>query len=176
MQRTILANGLINRWGKANSWYETDRLVEFHNGTLKKLLNTKRESALTIDYLLEHCALNTEFFDSLTKQTELLYGINRNSEHPEKSAERDIRVMAQHLSHSGSVTKHTGRTVKHEAVDALAVGAVRIAGNAIANFNKTACSIDNYLEDEGEQDGNDEDEDDIDEVNQFFAHDSDNEE
>ena len=64
LQRAILANGLVNRQGKADSWYETDRLVEFHNGTLRKLLNAKRGSALTMDYLFEHCALNTEFFDS----------------------------------------------------------------------------------------------------------------
>ena len=178
LQRAILANGLINRQGKADSWYETDRLVEFHNGTLRKLLNDKRGSGLTMDYLFEHCALNTEFFASLAKQTELLYGINRNSEHPEKSAERDIRVMAQRLSRSGSVTLHNGRTVKHEAVDTLAVGAIRIASNAIANFNKTACTIDDRsLEDEGKLDDSDEDEeDDIDEVNQFFARDNDNEE
>ena len=98
LQRAILANGLINRRGKADSWYETDRLVEFHNLTLKELLNAKRGSSLTMDYLFEHCALNTDFFSSLAKRTELFYTINCNSEHPEKSAERDIRVMAQRLA------------------------------------------------------------------------------
>jgi hypothetical protein len=29
LQRAILANGLVNRRGKGDSWYETDRLVEF---------------------------------------------------------------------------------------------------------------------------------------------------
>jgi len=38
--------------------------MEFHNGTLKKLLKAKRGSALTLDYLFEHCALNTDFIDS----------------------------------------------------------------------------------------------------------------
>ena len=170
MQQAILANGLVNRQGKANSWYETDRLVEFHNGTLRKLLNVKCGSAITMDYLFEHCALNTDFLASLAKQMEYFYSINRNSEHPEKSAERDIRVMAQRLSHSGSISFHRGRTVKHAATDVLKVGAMRIAGKAIANFNRTACSIDyNYLE--GEEDElDDEDEDEIDEdVDPFFA-------
>ena len=155
--------------------YETDRLVEFHNGTLRKLLNAKRGSALTLDYLFEHCALNTDFFDSLTKQMESFYNVNRNSDHPEKSAERDIRVMAQRLSSSGSIAPCSGRTVKHEAIDALEAGAMRIAGRAIANFNRSACSIDyDYLEgddDEFVEDDEDEDDEIDEEVGQFFADD-----
>jgi hypothetical protein len=172
LQRAILANGLINRRGKADSWYETDRLVEFHNGTLRKLLNAKRGSALTLDYLFEHCALNTDFFASLAKHTELFFNISRGSEHPEKSAERDIRVMAQRLSRSGSITLHSGRKVKHEAPDALELGATCIAGKAISNFNRNACSVNyDYLEgDDNELDDEDEDEerDEDDEIDQFF--------
>ncbi|KAH8656432.1 hypothetical protein BGZ61DRAFT_308610, partial [Ilyonectria robusta] len=135
LQRAILANGLVNRRGKEDSWYETDRLVEFHNGTLKNLLNAKRGSSLTMDYPFKHCSLNTDFFAALAKRTESFYCIVRNSEHPEKSAELDIRVMAQRLSHSGSIALHKGRTVKHKATDVLAAGAQRIAGKAIIKFN-----------------------------------------
>ena len=177
LQRAILANGLINRRGKVDSWYETDRLVEFHNGTLRKLLNAKRGSSLSLDYLFEHCALNTNFFDTLAKQIESFYGINRNMEHPEKSAERDIKVMAQRLSQSGSIALNSGRTVKYKATDVLAAGAIRIAGKAIANFSRTACSANyDYLdadEDElsdGEKDENDEtDVETDDELDQFFC-------
>ena len=172
LQCVILANGLVNCWGKADSWYETDRLVEFHNGTLRMLLNAKHGSALMLDYLFEHCALNTDFFASLTKQIESFYSVNRNSEHPEKSAECDIRVMAQCLSRSGSIALHSGQMVKHEAVDVLEVGGKHIAGKAIDNFNKTACSV-NYKYSEGDEDELEEDEDKDDEineeVNQFFA-------
>ncbi|KAH6985308.1 hypothetical protein EDB80DRAFT_656411 [Ilyonectria destructans] len=172
LQRAILANGLVNRQGKAGSWYETDRLVEFHNGTLRELLNAKRGSSLTLDYLLEHCALNTDFFAALARQIESFYSINRNGEHPEKSAERDIRIMAQRLSRSGSIDLHSGRTVKHKATNVLEVGARRIAGKVIANFNKTACSVNyDYLEgDEDELDDENEDEDDDfgEEVGRFF--------
>jgi hypothetical protein len=164
LQRAILANGLINRRGKADSWYETDRLVEFHNGTLRKLLNAKRGSALTLDFLLEHCALNTDFFASLAKHTEFFFNISRGSEHPEKSAELDIKIMAQRLARSGSIALHSGRKVKHEAPDALELGARCIAGKAISNFNRKACSVD-YDCPEGD-DSELEDEDG--EIDQFF--------
>jgi hypothetical protein len=172
LQRAILANGLINRRGRADSWYETDRLVEFHNGTLRDLLDSKRGSALTLDYLFEHCALNTDFFDSLAKHTEYFFNIHRGNDHPGKSAERDIRVMAQRLSGSGSITLHTGRKAKHEAPDVLKLGAMRIAGKAIPNFNRTACNADyDYLGGDDELDDADGDGDDgsDDEVGQFFA-------
>jgi hypothetical protein len=177
LQRAILANGLVNRQGRADSWYETDRLVEFHNGTLKELLKAKRGSALTLDYLFEHCALNTDFFNSLTKQMESFYSINRNSKHPEKSAERDIKVMAQRLSCSGSVVLQSGRTVKHEAIDVLKEGAMRIAGKAIANFNRNECNIGyDHLkggEEEFVEEDEDEDDETDDETDQFFAPDTD---
>jgi hypothetical protein len=173
LQRAILANGLVNRQGKADSWYETDRLVEFHNGTLRNLLNSKHGSSLTLDYLMEHCALNTDLFATLAKQMESFYNINRNNDHPEKSAERDIRVMTQRLSHSGSIALHSGRTVKHKATDVFAVGAMRIAGSAIARFNRMACSADfDYLEgEEHELDDGEKDEDgEIDEeLGHFFT-------
>ncbi len=173
LQRAILTNGLINRRGKVDSWYETDRLVEFHNGTLRKLLNAKRGSSLTLDYLFKHCALNTDFFANLAKQIESFYGVHRSGEHPEKSAERDIRVMAQRLSHSGSITLQSGRTVKYNATNVLIVGAMRIAGKAIANFNRMVSSS---LYENSEGDGDDsedgQEDDEIDEdLGQFFQFD-----
>jgi hypothetical protein len=105
------------------------------------------------------------------------FSINRNSEHAEKSAERDIRVMAQRLSRSESIIPHSGRTVKHVAIDVAKVGAMRIAGKAIPNFNRTVCSADfDYLEgdkdkfDEEDEHEDSEIDDDIDEdVGHFFV-------
>ena len=73
-----------------NSWYKTDTLVEFYNGTLKKLLKAKCKSALILDYLFEYCTLNTDFFASLTKQIESFYSMNHNSKYLKKSAESEV--------------------------------------------------------------------------------------
>jgi hypothetical protein len=55
----------------------------------------------------------------------------------------------------------------------LKVGAMRIAGNSINDFNRTACSIDyDYLEgdkDEFVEENKDEDDEIDDEIDQFFA-------
>jgi hypothetical protein len=70
-------------------------------------------------------------------------------------------VMTQRLSHSGSIALDSRRTVKHKATDVLAVGAMRIAGNTIARFNRTECSADyDHLEgEEHELDDGEKDED-----------------
>jgi hypothetical protein len=77
--------------------------VDFHNGTLKKPFNAKLGSVLTLDYLFEYCGLNTDFFDYLIKYMESFYSVNRGSEHLEKSAGCDIRVVRL------SITSHSGR-------------------------------------------------------------------
>ena len=81
--------------------------------------------------------------------------------------------MAQRLSGSGSLILYRGRMVKYKASDVLEVGAKRLAGKVIANFNEMVCSIDyDYHEDEHD----DENDDDIDEeVCQFFISDYGNE-
>lgn len=40
-------------------------------------------------------------------------------------------IMAQHLSRTGSIALHTGRTVKYEAAYILQLGAMRVAGDAL---------------------------------------------
>lgn len=144
LQRAILANGLVNPRGMADGWFETDLLVELHNGTLKKIFKDRRGSAITLDYLFEHCALNTEFFASLANHIESLYGIDRNGKRPEKSARIDIMIMAQRLSRTGSIALHTGRGVKYKAADILQLGAMRVAGDALVKFNRTESSSSEY--------------------------------
>ena len=156
-----------------NSWYEIDKLVESHNSTLKKLLKAKCDSTLILDYLFEYCTLNTDFFASLTKQIESFYSMNHNSKYLKKSAECDIRVIAQCLSCSRSVTMHSGQMVKYEATDISEVGVICLGGRTIANINRMAYSTDyDYLEgDKDELDDEDEDEDNEinKEVGQFFV-------
>ena len=81
-----------------DSWFEIDKLVEFHNKILKILFQNKYESAIMFVYLLEYCALNTEFFATIAHQTESLFNINQNSDHSEKFMKLDIAIIAQYLS------------------------------------------------------------------------------
>lgn len=169
LQRANLANGLVNPRAAADGWLETDRLVELHNCTLKKLFKDGRGSAITLDYLFEHCALNTELFANLANQIESLYGIDRNGKHPEKSAKLDIMILAQRLSRTRSIALYSSRTVKYEAADVLHFGAARVAGDALVKLNGTECSSSQYGFTETDDPALEEENDDEGEVAQFFA-------
>ena len=102
-----------------DSWFEIDRLVEFHNRILKMLFQDKCGSAITLVYLLEYCALNTEFFAAIAHQTESLFSINQNSNYSEKSTKLDIAIMTQCLSRTGSVAQQNNQTTKYKTIDVL---------------------------------------------------------
>ncbi|KAF5134279.1 hypothetical protein E5D57_004912 [Metarhizium anisopliae] len=166
LQRAILANGLVNTTGADDGWLEIDRLVEFHNGTLKTILRDRRGSAITVKYLMENCALNTEFFKSVAENTESLLGMNHNANHPEKKAIKDIRMMAGVLVGSGSITGTQRRPVTHEAIDLFDAAISKLAAGSLCKFNRRAC-LDPL--DLTADDFNVEEEDAVDEIDEFFA-------
>jgi len=141
-----------------------------NNDTLKKLFKNKRESAITLNYLFEHCALNIEFFVTLANHIESLYGLDRNDRHSEKSAKLDIMIMAQRLSRTGSIALHSGRTVKYEATDILHLEATRVADDALVKFNRRECRSFQYSYTRADNPVlDDEDNEDEGEIAQFFA-------
>ena len=119
LQWAILANSFINCQDAVNSWFEINKLVKFHNGILKILFQDKYGSAITLVYLLKHCALNTKFFAIIAHQTESLFSINQNSDHSEKSTKLDITIIAQRFSRTGSVAQQNSWTTKYKAIDML---------------------------------------------------------
>ncbi|KAJ3454502.1 hypothetical protein MRS44_013102 [Fusarium solani] len=164
LQRAIMANSLVNTVGADDSWYETDRLVEFHNGTLKTIFKDRRGSAITVKYLIENCALNTEFFRSLAENMESFLDMGHNGKHPDKSVARDIIIMAEALTDSGSISGTQRRPVNHEAIDLFDAAAPRLAGPALGKFNQKECMATQTVT----ADDFDAEEEAFDEADQFF--------
>jgi hypothetical protein len=170
LQRAILANGLVNTRGAPHSWFETDRLVEFHNGTLKTIFRDRRGSSITVEHLLEHCALNTEFFKGMAENLESFLDMRSNSKHPEKSVQTDLLLMAQRLTRSGSITGTMRFPVRHEAVNLFEAAIPRVAGQVLCNFNKKESTRYQYLYTGCFDDEDQEREDCVDdEVDKFFT-------
>lgn len=140
LQQAILANGLINLRGRPDSWFEFDRLVEFHNGTLKELLTARRTSSLNLDYIFRYLSLNSSTFFTIQDCIDGIFGLLRNSNHTTKSAQFDIRIMAERL-YGDSMALHNGRKVKFPALDLMADGAKRLSCDCLPKFNKKECHI-----------------------------------
>ncbi|KAI9772494.1 MAG: hypothetical protein M1840_000699 [Geoglossum simile] len=88
--------------------FETDRLVELHNGKMKDILRTWHTSSITLDYLFEYCSLNSSFLKDLQRHVERIFGVHVNSKHSTKSSQYDIITLAAELQ-KYSMKFHSGR-------------------------------------------------------------------
>jgi hypothetical protein len=77
--------------------------------------------------------------------------------------------MAQRLLSSGSITRHSGRKIKHEAPNVLQLGAMRLAGKAISNFNRSYRDDYDYIEGDEDRSDNEDKDEGTNEVDQFFT-------
>jgi hypothetical protein len=157
LQRAILANGLVNLEGADDSWFEIDRLVEIHNGTLKMIFNHRRGSAITVQYLMEKCALNSTFFRAIVEEMESFFSVGSSNEHSVGSAQLDISLMARDLFISKSITGHQRHTVEHKAIDLFDAAIPKAAGESLCKFNAKEChsnlsrTAGNFVPDEDEE-------------------------
>src|SRR5947199_7873051 len=124
LTRAILSNGLVNLRGYPDSYFETDRLVELHNGNMKELFNTKRGSSITLEHLFRNYSLNSAYLKNMSGEVKRFFGTRSSSDHSPKSAQTDIRLMAKRLAMSSVVCTQRRRAVKYPAPDVLAKGAI----------------------------------------------------
>ena len=66
--RAILSNSLVNLQGRSDSWFEIDRLIELHNGNMKKLFQAKRGSSIELESLFNNYALNSAHLEELGRE------------------------------------------------------------------------------------------------------------
>ena len=135
LQRAILANSLINLRGHQDSWFETDRMMEFHIGDMKEIFKAKRGSTIHLDYLFQYCSLNSSFFRLLRSEIERIFSVHVNPGHTVKSATYDLTVMAERLVRQGSLAYKNDRTTKFVAPDLVRLGVAELAGETMEKFN-----------------------------------------
>lgn len=105
LQQAVLVNSLVNTHGKVGFSYETDRLLELLNNTLKAFQSERSYFSKNSDQLLEHWALNGPYLLELRDQMERTFGKITSGTHPSKSAAEDIFSMALQLSKKSVVQK-----------------------------------------------------------------------
>jgi hypothetical protein len=135
LQRAILSNSLVNFKGLPDTWIETDRMIEYHNGDMKRIFKARRGSSLDVERLFEYCSLNSAYFTTLQSKLERAFRVTRvKGAHTTKSAQRDVLAMAERLS-KRSIACVPGRQSNHLAPDLLNEGARRLANEALSKFN-----------------------------------------
>ena len=130
---------------------------------MKELFNTKRGSSITLEHLFRNYSLNSTYLKNMSGKVECLFSVRSSSDHSPKSAQTDIRLMAERLAMSSVICAQRGRAVKYPALDMLAKGAIRLSGDALAKFNTNEC-----LDDQGFDDSLLDKEEHMDEGEDFF--------
>jgi hypothetical protein len=135
LQRAILSCGLVNLRGKANTFFEADRLVELLNLQLKELMWTRGNSTFDVDHLFQWGLSITNYYLPLRGAFELSFGIWTNSEHTAKSARGDIHSLADLLSQD-SLCRRKYRPVQFSAPELVYRGFQRLLDGAVVRaFN-----------------------------------------
>lgn len=132
LQRAVLVNSLTNLHTEGkneNETFETDRLLELLNNTLKQFRKERQSSTQESEELLEMCALNGPFFQKLKRGIEDEFGHPTSQAHPSKSAEEDILDMANELAKSSISKLSTKRETGNPAVDLITDGLKSLAAN-----------------------------------------------
>jgi hypothetical protein len=89
--------------------------------------------------LFKNYSFSFAYITNLFKNIYQVFSIHINNERTDKSAQKDIVTMAQHLS--TSVRLKTGRTVRYPAIDTAAIGACRLASDGLPKFNSLDCLL-----------------------------------
>ncbi|KAI9780358.1 MAG: hypothetical protein M1839_006781 [Geoglossum umbratile] len=139
LQRTILANSLINLRGQPDSSFETDRLVELHNSKMKDIIRTRHTSSITLDYLFEHCSLNSSFLKDLQCHVEYIFSVRVDSKHSTKSSQYDVVTLAAELQ-KYSIKFRPNQSTANEAPDLNTRGVTQLL-EAIRRFNVRKSSV-----------------------------------
>jgi hypothetical protein len=128
LQRAILANGLVNLRGSADSWFEIDRLNEFFSLQMKMIMATRRTSTEDTINLFRQTALTTNYCTDLRQIIESVFGRYIKGKHQEKNAREDVRGLACHLNDKGSTIPHPcGRNTEFKTLDIITTGVLALA-------------------------------------------------
>jgi hypothetical protein len=137
LQEAILANSLVNTRGANDSWYEIDRLNEFLNLEMKRIMVSRRTSTQSLEDLFRRTALTASYCIEL--QSEIDYLSNRlvSSKHTSKQATLDIYGLAIRLYELQSLQQmEGGRDAEFIPKDLLAIAAGVLIRKKVDIFNQ----------------------------------------
>jgi hypothetical protein len=134
LQDAILINSLVNLRGEKGKAFETDRLLELHNLTLRTFFKERSSSTQEDNDLLEQCSLNGPYFKLLQTKIEGIFGHLSSNRHPKKAASDDIYSVARELASGKLVFQsalrvNTQRFSNFAAVDLYEDGLASLADN-----------------------------------------------
>jgi len=136
LQRAILANGFVNNQGKADTFFEVDRLNELLNLELKSLLRARGNSTFNVETIFKSSVSTLPYTAPLRTTIERAFRVHINNAHTVKGGARmEILSLADAIALDSIVRRQT-RSVAHYATALLQVGAERLIRGTLEAFNQ----------------------------------------
>ena len=129
LQEAMLANSLVNLQGSHGKFFETDRLLEYLNGTLKEGLAARRNSTKSSDELLKEIALTIPYNLQLRLNVHEFLNRYYRGNHPVKSVAEDLQIMAVDLLKRDMRYMEKREFSAYIAADLLRSGAANLGAN-----------------------------------------------
>ena len=134
LQRAVLINGLVNLHGRRGCSFETDRLLELLNNTLKHFQKERSSFSKESDSLLEQWALNGPYLENLKSKVEQVLGLRSSARHPRKEAGEEIFNLARELSIT-SLRRARSERFSFFRTTSLFTGGLERLGSNILQYN-----------------------------------------
>jgi hypothetical protein len=154
LQRAVLVNSLVNLHSEGVNEatnFETDRLLELLNNTLKYFRRELESSTQESSALLEQCALNGPYFQQLKLAMETNFSHRSSGDHPTKDASEDILSMAKELARQSLPMTPQIRFTGYDAVDLFENG-LESLGENVETYNAEVRSGWSWTSDDQETD------------------------
>lgn len=129
LQDAMLANSLVNLQGAPDKCFETDRLLEYLNGTLKDILQTRRSSTKAPDNLLKEIALMAPYMLRVRVKLHEFLDLSYRGNHPEKIVTDDLQIMTMDIHDRDIAFRNQQRFSNFVAIDLIRSGAACLGSN-----------------------------------------------
>ncbi|KIV98311.1 uncharacterized protein PV09_09843 [Verruconis gallopava] len=137
LQHAILASGLVNWQGAADTFKAIDLGLEHNNGSIKLNIQTQKNSTRDVNVIFDRMCLNNAYINLAQRKIEQAFGIHMPDEHISVSPAEDIFSLTQLLGQHGCFSNmqmplHTARAFNTE--DIYTIGMSMLA-EQVKKFN-----------------------------------------
>ena len=138
LQDFVLANSIVNLKGQQDSNFELDRLLELHNGLLRRFINERTSFGNgDPDDLIRRWAVLGPLLDNLKSSLHKTFKLSIDGAHPEKPSNDDVFTMAFRLHQNGEMCQQTTPRSSHFLARNLVVSGQQtlFEGDTVLSYN-----------------------------------------
>ena len=135
LREAVIANMLVNTTGRADGWFEADRLIELLNLSMRNAVKDKATGSFDVEKQMKGVSLWANTYGGLRDAVEWQYGNKTNNRHYQRDVSQDIHNLAYKLMLTSVRPKPGGLPMPWRSPDLVAEGMRKLVDGGLARFN-----------------------------------------